>query len=50
VDATFPVERAWPVFETFLSVRKTTDNPYGTAWTYAHAPEGFFKDVVRKLP
>jgi hypothetical protein len=50
VDATFPVERAWPVFETFLSVRKTADNPYGTAWTYAHAPEGFFKDVVRKLP
>ena len=48
-DSTFELARSWPTFEVFMSLPRTADNPYGTAWTYAHAPEGFFKNVVRRL-
>jgi hypothetical protein len=47
IDSAFPLERSWPSFEVILKVPKTADNPYGVAWTYAHAPLAYFKDVRR---
>lgn len=47
IDAEFPLERSWPSFEVVLRTPKTTDNPYGVAWTYAHAPMAFFSGVRR---
>ncbi len=31
------LEGRWVVFSHYLTVPRTTDNPYGTAWTYTHA-------------
>lgn len=31
------LEGRWVVFTFYLTVPKTAENPYGTAWTYAHA-------------
>lgn len=45
VDSTFALSRSWPVVEVSLSVPKSDSNPYGLAWTYAHAPRDFFKSV-----
>ncbi|HJU75626.1 MAG TPA: hypothetical protein VJ717_17915, partial [Gemmatimonadaceae bacterium] len=45
VDSTFALTSSWPVIEVSLSVPKTDGNPYGFAWTYAHGPRPFFKDV-----
>ncbi|MEW5918433.1 MAG: hypothetical protein AB1762_18675, partial [Gemmatimonadota bacterium] len=45
VDSTFALQRSWPVVEISLSVPKTEANPYGYAWTYAHGPKSFFKEV-----
>jgi hypothetical protein len=42
IDSTFDLKKSWPVFEVYLSVPKTTDNPYGIALTYAHEHQGFF--------
>jgi hypothetical protein len=42
IDSAFDLAKSWPVFEVVLSVPKTTDNPYGVAWTYAHERKGFF--------
>ena len=33
------LEGRWVVFTNYLTVPKTADNPYGTAWTYVHAPK-----------
>ncbi len=46
VDSTFELTRSWPVVEVSLSVPKTESNPYGLAWTYAHGPKDFFKNVA----
>lgn len=35
----------WVVFTHHLTVEKTPGNPLGLAWTYAHAPEGLFRDL-----
>jgi hypothetical protein len=43
LDSTFALSRSWPVLEVSLSVAKTEANPYGFAWTYAHAPRELFK-------
>lgn len=43
LDSAFNVSKSWPLFEVHLSVPKTTDNPYGRAWTYAHERKGFFQ-------
>ncbi len=45
VDSTFALTRSWPVVEVVLGVPKTEANPYGLAWTYAHGPKDFFKNV-----
>ena len=45
VDSTFALTRSWPVVEVSLSVPKTESNPYGLAWTYAHGPKDFFRNV-----
>jgi hypothetical protein len=45
VDSTFALTRSWPVVQVSLSVPKSESNPYGLAWTYAHGPKVFFKDV-----
>jgi hypothetical protein len=45
LDSTFALTRSWPVVEVVLSVPKTESNPYGFAWTYAHGPRTFFRDV-----
>jgi hypothetical protein len=42
LDSEFNVSKSWPLFEVHLSVAKTTDNPAGLAWTYAHERKGFF--------
>ena len=42
VDSTFDLAKSWPLFQVHLNVPKTTDNPYGLAWTYAHERKGFF--------
>lgn len=42
LDPAFNVSKSWPLFEVHLSVPKTTDNPNGLAWTYAHERKGFF--------
>jgi len=47
VDSSFDLKSSWPVFEVYLRVPVTTDNPYGTAWTYAHERKGFFLAVVQ---
>ena len=47
IDSQFPLERSWPSFEVILRMPKTADNPYGVAWTYAHAPMAFFNGVRR---
>ncbi|MGH7713121.1 MAG: hypothetical protein ACREOG_17660, partial [Gemmatimonadaceae bacterium] len=49
IDSSFVLTRSWPVVEVSLSVPKTESNPYGFAWTYAHAPKGFFKGVPWSL-
>jgi hypothetical protein len=43
IDSSFDLAKSWPVFEVYLSVPKTKDNPYGLAWTYAHERRGFFR-------
>jgi len=43
IDSSFDLAKSWPVFEVHLSVPKTSDNPYGLAWTYAHERRGFFQ-------
>jgi hypothetical protein len=45
IDSTFALTRSWPVVEVSLSVPITESNPYGFAWTYAHGPRAFFRDV-----
>ncbi|HVZ49233.1 MAG TPA: hypothetical protein VG916_10650, partial [Gemmatimonadaceae bacterium] len=50
LDATFQLDGAWPTFEVLLAPPKTPDNPYGRAWTYAHAPMAYFRGVRRALP
>ncbi|HUQ20791.1 MAG TPA: hypothetical protein VM099_14335 [Gemmatimonadaceae bacterium] len=47
LDSAFNVSKSWPLFEVHLSVPKTTDNPNGVAWTYAHERKGFFLTVKR---
>jgi hypothetical protein len=42
IDSTFALAKSWPLFEVHLTVPKTTDNPLGRAWTYAHEQKGFF--------
>jgi hypothetical protein len=42
LDSTFALQRSWPVVEVILRVPRTEDNPYGRAWTYAHAAKPFF--------
>jgi hypothetical protein len=42
IDSTFDLRKSWPVFEVYLRVPKTKDNPYGVAWTYAHERKTFF--------
>jgi hypothetical protein len=46
IDSTFALGRSWPVVEVSMSVPKTESNPYGTAWTYAHGPRGFFRRMA----
>lgn len=36
-DATDRLDASWVVFTHHLTVPRSTDNPYGTAWTYTHA-------------
>jgi len=43
IDSAFDVSKAWPVFEVYLTVPKTADNPLGLAWTYAHERKEFFR-------
>jgi hypothetical protein len=47
VDSAFDLTTAWPTFTVVLSVPRTSDNPYGRAWTYAHAPMEYFAGVKR---
>lgn len=47
VDSTFPLKDAWPVVQGHLHAERTPANPYGLAWVYAHAPEGYFASVPR---
>lgn len=47
LDSLFLLEQSWPTFEVILRTPRTADNPYGVAWTYAHAPMGFFREVRR---
>lgn len=49
IDSTFALTRSWPVLEVSLSVPKTGANPYGLAWTYAHGPRDFFKNIPWSL-
>jgi hypothetical protein len=42
IDSTLDLKKTWPMFEVYLSVPKTSDNPNGVAWTYAHERKGFF--------
>jgi hypothetical protein len=47
VDSAFDLTTAWPTFTVVLSVPRTSDNPHGRAWTYAHAPMAYFAGVKR---
>jgi hypothetical protein len=47
IDSSFDLAKSWPVFEVHLTVPKTTDNPYGVAWTYAQERRGFFQKRLR---
>jgi hypothetical protein len=49
IDDAFDLGKSWPMFELYLAVPKTKDNPYGLAWTYAHAKKGFF-DSLKLAP
>ena len=49
IDSTFALTSSWPVIEVSLSVPKTESNPYGFAWTYAHGPKDFFKDLRKQV-
>jgi hypothetical protein len=42
LDPDFDLSRSWPVFEIYLNVSPTADNPGGLAWTYAHEKKTFF--------
>jgi hypothetical protein len=46
IDSTLDLKKSWPMFEVYLSVPKTADNPHGIAWTYAHEQRGFFVRVL----
>jgi hypothetical protein len=48
VDSTIDLRKTWPMFELYLSVPKTKDNPHGIAWTYAHERQGFFARIPEK--
>jgi len=50
IDPSFDLAKSWPVFEVYLSVPVTTDNPNGRAWTYAHERKGFFLRLPRTVP
>ena len=45
IDESFPLAKSWPVFEVYLRVPSTADNPLGIAWTYAHGRKAFFSGV-----
>jgi hypothetical protein len=45
LDSAFDLKSSWPMFEVYLSVSKTTDNPLGIAWTYAHERKAFFEST-----
>jgi hypothetical protein len=45
IEDSFDFAKSWPMFELYLAVPKTKDNPYGFAWTYAHAKQGFFDSL-----
>jgi hypothetical protein len=47
IDSAFDLARSWPVVQVSLGVPKTESNPYGRAWTYAHAPQNFFQGMTR---
>ena len=42
LDPDFDLGKSWPVFEVYLRVPATPDNPGGLAWTYAHEKKTFF--------
>lgn len=45
IDSTFDLAKSWPLFEVILRVPKTSSNPLGVAWTYAHEKLGFFANT-----
>lgn len=49
IDSTFALRDAWPVLQGHLHADRTPGNPYGLAWVYAHAPEGYFRGVPERL-
>ena len=48
IDPSFDLEKSWPVFQVYLSVPKTAENPYGSAWTYAHEQKVFFAGLPER--
>ena len=50
IDSAFDLSKAWPVFEVYLTVPNTADNPLGLGWTYAHERKEFFRKVPVQLP
>ena len=46
IDESFALAKSWPVFEVYLRVPSTADNPLGIAWTYAHERKAFFSTVA----
>jgi hypothetical protein len=48
LDSALALKESWPVVEVVLGVRRTEDNPYGRAWTYAHAAKSFFARTISK--
>jgi len=47
LDSAFDLNSTWPMFEVYLSVPETADNPRGIAWTYAHERRGFFSSLLK---
>jgi hypothetical protein len=46
IDDSFDLARSWPVFEIYLRVPSTAENPLGIAWTYAHERKAFFSTIA----